>query len=396
MGDRLAIDGGTPVRTDPLPYGRHSLDESDVEAVVAALKSGWLTTGPEVEAYERALAEYVGARHAVAVSSGTAALHAAATIAGLGPEDEAIVPPISFAATANCVRYCGARPVFADIDPDTGNIDPAAVDAVLTERTRAIIPVHYAGQPVDLDAIRAFANKHGLTVIEDAAHALGARYQGTSIGADSDLVVLSTHPVKAIATGEGGAIVTNDSEKAARLGAFRSHGVSVNARTRDVRGDWYYEMDFLAYNYRIPDLCCALGRSQLKRLDGFLARRKAIAERYGGAFNELAEVEPLSIREDRESAWHLYVIRLALERLQVDRKQVYRALRAEGIGVNVHYIPIYRHPYYQAQGYVKGLCPRAEEFYERIVTLPLWPGMADKDADDVITAVFKVAEAYRA
>ena len=396
MADRPAIDGGTPVRADPLPYGRHSLDASDVEAVVASLRSGWLTTGPEVEAYEHALAHWVGARHAVAVSSGTAALHAAAAAAGLGPGDEAIVPPISFAATANCVCYCGAHPVFVDVESDTGNMDPAALAAAVTGRTRAVIPVHYAGQPVDLAAIRDSACKHGLVVIEDAAHALGARYQGTPIGADSDLAIFSTHPVKAIATGEGGAVVTGDEEKAAQLRAFRSHGVSVDARTRDARGDWYYEMDFLGYNYRMPDGCCALGRSQLKRLDAFLARRKAIAQRYEAAFAEVAEVEPLSIRAGRESAWHLYVIRLVLERLRVDRKHIYRALRAEGIGVNVHYIPIYWHPYYRALGYAKGLCPQAERLYERIVTLPLWPGMADKDADDVIAAVVKVVEAYRA
>jgi UDP-4-amino-4,6-dideoxy-N-acetyl-beta-L-altrosamine transaminase len=397
MPDKLAIDGGTPVRTKPLPYSHQVIDEADIEAVVKVLQSDWLTTGPVVDAYERAFAEAVGARHAVAMSSGTAALHAAAFAAGLGPGDEAITTPMTFAATANCALYCGARPIFADVQPDTCNLDPAALAEKVTSRTKAILAVDYAGQPADLDEIHALAARHGLVVIEDAAHALGATYRDRCIGTVSPLTVFSTHPVKSITTGEGGVIVTQDAALAEQLRAFRNHGIAADARVRAERVDWFYEMNILGYNYRIPDVLCALGLSQLKKRETWLARRRAIAGRYTAAFQSLPEVQPPVIRPDRESAWHLYVIRLNLERLKVDRARIFTALRAEGIGVNVHYIPVYWHPYYRAlgRGYSKGLCPVAEALYERLLTLPLWAGMTDKDVEDVIAAVHKVLAAYR-
>ncbi len=392
----LAIDGGAPVRTAMLPYGRHVVDEADVQAVAEVLRGAWLTTGPTVEAYEQAFAEYVGAKHAVAVNSGTAALHVAAHAAGLGPGDEAIVPALSFVATANCVRYCGATPVFADVQADTCLVDPARIESLVTERTKAILPVDYAGQPVDLDIIRDIAQRHSLVVIEDAAHALGATYRNRRIGSHAAMTVFSTHPVKHIATGEGGVVTTDDDALATRLRAFRNHGIEVDARERERRGDWVYDMGELGYNYRMPDILCALGLSQLGKLDAWLERRRDIAMRYDAAFRDVPAVMPLTQLPDRESAWHLYVIRLNAEYLRADRRQVFQALRAEGIGVNVHYLPIYWHSYYRQMGYLKGLCPVAEAQYDRLITLPLWAGMTDADAGDVVQALRKVVAAYAA
>ncbi len=394
MTQPLAIDGGAPVRSTLLPYARHWVDEADINAATSVLRGDWLTTGPEVNAFEEAVAARVGAKHAVALNSGTAALHAAAFVAGIKPGDDVIVPALTFAATANAVLYCGGRPVFADIVEDTGHIEPGALERLVTPQTRAIIPVDYAGQPADLDAVNAFADSHGLVVIEDAAHALGATYCGKPVGAWASLTTFSTHPVKTIATGEGGLVATDNAEYAERLRAFRNHGIAADLHCRAERGDWFYEMDFLGYNYRIPDVLCALGRSQLNKLDGFLARRRAIAAQYDAAFAGLPCMEPLVQFNDRESACHLYVVRLNLDRLRCDRKTMFRALRAEGIGVNVHYIPVYWHPHYQRLGYPKGLCPKTEAFYERILTLPLWPGMSEQDTCDVIEAVYKVSEAY--
>ncbi len=394
MSNALAIDGGAPVRRDRLPYARHTVEEADIAAVAEVLRGDWLTTGPGVEGYERAFAERVGAAHAVAVNSGTAALHAAAHAAGLTTGDEAIVPALSFVATANCVLYMGARPVFADIEPDTGLIDVRLLESLVTPHTRAVLPVDYAGQPADLDAINALAHAHQFAVIEDAAHALGATFHGERVGNIATFTAFSTHPVKHIATGEGGMLATNDPALAQTARAFRNHGITSDARTRETRGGWEYDMEALGYNYRMPDILCALGRSQLSRLDTSLARRRAIAIAYTQAFADIPCIEPLIQREKRQSAWHLYVVRLRLDALRVDRAQIFRALRAEGIGVNVHYRPIYLHPYYQRLGYAPGLCPRAEALYARLLTLPLWPGMTDADVADVIEAIRKVCAAY--
>ena len=392
---QLALFGGQPVREQPLPYGRQTIDEDDIAAVVGVLRSDWLTTGPAVTAFEQAFAGQVGARHAVAISNGTAALHAAAFAAGLQPGDEAIVTPLTFAASANCIRYQGGTVVFADVRADTLNLDPARVAAAITPRTRAIVTVDYTGQPSDLAEINALAQQHKLIVIEDAAHALGARYRQQPIGALCDLTTFSLHPVKHITTGEGGVITTNDDRLAARLRLFRNHGITSDHRQREQAGSWFYEMVALGYNYRLTDIQCALGLSQLKKLAGWVARRREIAARYSAAFSLMPEIEPPVVLADREPAWHLYVIRLNLERLRVERTRLFAALRAENIGVNVHYIPVPWHPYYQNLGYAKGQWPNAEAAYERLISLPLWAGMSDRDADDVIAAVQKVIEAYR-
>lgn len=393
--DKLAIDGGTPVRSSSLPYGHQQISEDDIQAVVDVLRGEWLTTGPAVAAYEEAFAHCVGTKHAVAVTSGTAALHAAAHVAGIEPGDEVITSPLSFAASANCVLYCGGIPVFADVQPDTGLIDPAKVEASLTERTKAIIAVDYGGQPADYDELTELAQNHGLVLIDDAAQALGATYKGRKIGGVAPLTTFSTHPVKSVATGEGGVITTDDPELATRMRAFRSHGITRDAQARAAGGDWFYEMRELGYNYRIPDLLCALGRSQLVKLPPWIERRRAIAAQYDQAFKGLEAIAPLKIREDRQSAWHLYVIRLNLDLFKVGREQIFKALRAEGLGVNVHHIPVYWHPYYTRLGFARGLCPVTEDLYERIITLPLWPGMCAEDVRDTIEAVHKVVRAYR-
>lgn len=388
----LAIDGGPPVRQTLLPYGHHSITESDIQAVVEALRSDWLTTGPKIAEFEQAIAAWVGAKYAVSFSSGTAALHAAAFAAGLQAGDEAITSPLTFAATANCVLYQGATPVFADVSPDTLNLDPQAAAARITSRTRAILPVDYAGHPADLEAILQLAEQHGVVVIEDACHALGAEYRGRQVGSLSHLTVFSFHPVKHLTTGEGGMVTTDNPQFAETLRRFRNHGITSDARHRQSAGQWHYEMVLLGFNYRLTDIACALGLEQLKRIDSNLARRRQIAARYTEAFRELPGVLPPRVRSDVNPAWHLYPIRLDLERLSSDRGEVFRALRAENIGVNVHYIPVHRHPYYRDRfGYQGGEYPVAENAYERLISLPMFHGMSDGDVEDVIHAVGKVS-----
>ncbi|MFZ0813934.1 MAG: UDP-4-amino-4,6-dideoxy-N-acetyl-beta-L-altrosamine transaminase [Candidatus Sulfotelmatobacter sp.] len=387
----LAVDGGTPVRKTFLPYGRQSIGEDDIQAVTAVLRSDWLTTGPKVAEFDEAFAAWVGAKYAVSFSSATAALHGAAFAAGLKPGDEAITTPLTFAATANCVLYQGATPVFADVSDDTLNLDPQKVAAQITPRTRAIIPVDYAGHPADLSAILDLAARHGLTVIEDAAHALGAEYRQRRTGSIAHMTVFSFHPVKHLATGEGGMVTTDRADYAEALRRFRNHGISSDARQRQSDGQWYYEMVLLGYNYRLTDIACALGLSQLKKLDANLSRRREIAAHYSTAFSGLAEITPPAVRADANPAWHLYPIRLNLEKLTADRRQLFRALRAENIGVNVHYIPVHRHPYYRDRfGYRGGEYPIAEDAYERLISLPMFHSMSDEDIVDVISALQKV------
>lgn len=369
-----------------IPYGRQSIDEADIQAVVDVLRSDYLTTGPKVAEFERKVADYVGAKYAVAVCNGTAALHVACLAAGIGSGDEVITTPITFAASANCALYCGADPVFADIDPLTYNIDPKEVERCITSRTKAIIPVHYTGQPCDMEAITAIAKKHNLTVIEDAAHALGAVYNGRKIGSISDMTCFSFHPVKPVTTGEGGMVVTQDEALYRRLLLFRSHGIT---RDEDLltenQGPWYYQQQLLGYNYRITDISCALGISQMDKLDGFLEKRRSIAKRYNEAFAEVDGIRTPVQMELCESGWHLYMIQV----LNRDRREVFEALRAAGIGVNVHYIPVYRHPYYQEHGYAGVHCPHGEEFYQRAISLPIYPGLTQEQQDYVIEQVLK-------
>ena len=391
----LAINGGSPVRATFLPYGRQSITESDIQAVVEVLRSDWLTTGPKVGEFEEAFATRVGACHAVTFSSGTAALHGAAFAAGLKPGDEAITTPLTFAATANCVLYQGATPVFADVTRDTLNLDPGQVEPRISSRTRAILPVDYSGHPADLDAILALARDRGIVVIEDACHALGAEYHHKTVGSFVDMTVFSFHPVKHVTTGEGGMVTTNNPALAESLRRFRNHGISSEARDRQKAGQWHYEMVLLGFNYRLTDVACALGIEQLKRLDENLTRRREIAQRYSAAFQNVPGVVVPAVREDANPAWHLYPIRLDSAKLTADRAQVFRALRAENIGVNVHYIPVHLHPYYRDHfGFRGGEFPVAEDAYDRLISLPMFHGMTDQDVRDVIAAVSKVCEAY--
>jgi perosamine synthetase len=391
----LAIEGGNPIRKTFLPYSRQSIDEDDVQAVVDVLRSPWLTGGPKVGEFEQAFASRVGAKYAVTFSSGTAALHGAAFAAGLKPGDEAIMSPLTFVATANCVLYQGARPVFADVSSDTLNIDPERVAERITPKTRAILPVAYAGHPADLDPILGLAEKHGLTVVEDACHALGAEYRGRRTGCIAHMSVFSFHPVKHIATGEGGMVTTDRTDFAESLRRFRNHGISSDARQRLASREWHYEMVLLGFNYRLPDVACALGLSQLRKLEANLARRSEVAARYTAAFRDLPGVLPPSVREDVTPAWHLYPIRVNAAIMNVDRGQLLRALRSENIGVNVHYIPVHFHPYYRDHfGYKGGEYPAAEVAYEQLISLPMFHGMSEQDVEDVLSAVRKVMGHY--
>ncbi len=390
----LALYGGKPVRERLLPYGRHSVTPEDIQAVVDVLQGDWLTTGPRIAEFEETVAECVGARYAVAFSSGTAALHAAVFAADLGPGDEAITSPLTFAATANCVLYQGATLVFADIEGDTLTLDPDQVNACLTQKTRAILPVDYAGHPAELDALLELAERHGLIVIEDACHALGAIYKGRRVGSISHMTAYSFHPVKHITTGEGGMITTNNAHLAERLRRFRTHGIDYTPSER-ANSPWYYQMIDLGFNYRITDIGCALGTSQLQRLSTNLACRREIVRRYNDAFTNLDAVIAPTERADVESAWHIYPIQVDAYYLTTDRAEIFRALRAENIGVNVHYIPVHLHPYYQKRfGYRGGEYPVAEKIYEQLITLPIFSGMSEQDVEDVIKAVNKVMGYY--
>ena len=391
----LAIHGGAPVRETFLPYGRQSVEENDIRAVVDVLRSDWLTTGPKVVEFEEAFAAGVGAKYAVSFSSGTAALHGAAFAAGLRPGDEAITTPMTFAATANCVLYQGATPVFADVCRDTLNIDPEQIERRITPATKAILAVDYAGHPADLDRIQEIAKQRSVVVIEDACHALGAEYRGSCVGSIADMTVFSFHPVKHVTTGEGGMVATNDAGLAETLRRFRNHGISSEARQRRSTGQWHYEMVLLGFNYRLPDIACALGIEQLKRLDSNLGRRREIAAAYSSAFGDIRGIIPPAVKPEVNPAWHLYPIRLDLQALAADRAQVFRALRAENIGVNVHYVPVHYHPYYRDRfGDRRGEFPIAEDAYERLISLPMFHGMSAADVDDVLTAVNKVLSYY--
>jgi perosamine synthetase len=397
--ETLAIHGGVPVRERFLPYGRQSLDDADIQAVVEVLKSDWLTTGPKIAEFEERFAAWVGARHAVSFSSGTAALHGAAFAAGLGPGDEAITTPMTFCATANCILYQGATPVFADVSPDTLNLDPGEVARKVSARTKAIIAVDYAGHPAALDELEQLAKAQAPQgqrplLIEDACHALGAEYHGKRVGGIADMTVFSFHPVKHLTTGEGGMVSTNDARLAETLRRFRNHGISSEARQRQEAGQWFYEMVLLGFNYRLTDIACALGLSQLGKLDANLARRREIAAQYTAAFRDCSAILVPAVRDGVHPAWHLYPIRLNLGTLSAGRAEIFRALRAENIGVNVHYIPVHQHPYYRERSQSKKSYPVAEDAYERLISLPMFHSMTAQDVRDVIAAVSKVANHY--
>ncbi|MFN3648000.1 MAG: UDP-4-amino-4,6-dideoxy-N-acetyl-beta-L-altrosamine transaminase [Armatimonadota bacterium] len=391
----LALHGGTPVRSSLLPYGRQKIDEDDLRAVQEVLQSDWLTTGPTVDAFEAAVAELVGAAHGVAVTNGTAALHCAMHALGIGPGDEVIVPTMTFAASANCAVFQGATPVFADVDPETLLLDPEQVRRLLTPRTRAVVAVDYAGQPCDYDALRAVTEPAGIPIVADGCHALGGSYQGVPVGSAADLTVFSFHPVKHLTTGEGGMITTANAEWARRMRVFRNHGITTDHRQRSEKGSWFYEMVDLGYNYRLTDIQCALGLSQLRKQRDWVRRRQEIAAHYDRELAEIPAVSPLTRRPGVSHAYHLYVVLLESERLAVPRGEVFAALRAEGIGVNVHYVPVHLHPFYRDRfGTRPGLCPVAEAAYERMLSLPMFPTMSDRDVEDVLAAVRKVSDAY--
>jgi perosamine synthetase len=396
--ETLAIHGGSPVRKSLLPYGRQSLDDADIQAVVEVLKSDWLTTGPKVGEFEERFAAWVGARHAVSFSSGTAALHGAAFAAGLEAGDEAITTPMTFCATANCILYQGATPVFADVSPDTLNLDPKEVSKKVSARTKAIFAVDYAGHPAALDELGQAETQvpqgRSPLLIEDACHALGAEYRGKRVGGIADMTVFSFHPVKHLTTGEGGMVTTNDARLAETLRRFRNHGISSEARQRQEAGQWFYEMVLLGFNYRLTEIACALGLSQLERLDANVARRREIAAQYGEAFRDLPAIVIPAVREDVNPAWHLYPIRLKLEMLAVGRGEIFQALRAENIGVNVHYIPVHQHPYYRERSKSKESYPVTEHAYERLISLPMFHSMTVQDVEDVIHALLKVVTHY--
>ena len=366
-----------------LPYGKQTISDEDVEAVAEVLRSDWLTTGPAVERFEEAVARFTGTQHAVAVSSGTAALHAAMHAMKIGPGDEVIVPAITFAATANAVVYCGATPIFADVQPTSLLVNPQSIAEKISSKTRGILAVDYAGQPCDYDELRRIADASDLFLAADGCHALGASYKGRKVGELADLTTFSFHPVKHITTGEGGMITTNQAALAARMRRFRNHGISTDHRSRSEQGQFYYEMVELGFNYRLSDFQCALGTSQLRRLPLWLEQRRKLARRYDEQFRGDEEVKPLEASGDRTHAWHLYVVRLRNE-----RDELFQRLRKRGIGANVHYLPVYLHPFYRQKfGYGEGLCPVAEAAYQEILSLPLYPQMNFEDVDYVVDSI---------
>ena len=374
-----------------IPYGKQGIDEEDIEAVVDVLRSDWLTTGPKVPEFEQAVADYVSAKYAVAVSSGTAALHAAMCAIGVGPGDEVILPPMTFVATANCVVFQGATPVFADVDADTLLINPAEVESKITERTKAIIAVDYAGQPCDYNALRDIAERHGLVLIADACHSIGAQFNGRNVGTLADLSVFSFHPVKHITTGEGGMVVTDETKFAEKMRRFRNHGITSDHHQRRSQGSWFYEMVDLGYNYRISDFQCALGTSQLCKLSGWIKKRQKIARQYDEAFAEIPAIKPLNVKPDVYHAYHLYVCQIDSTKLNIDRDAIFKKLHAKGIGVNVHYIPVHLHPFYRNCFATKpGLCIAAEAAYERLISLPMFPEMKEQDINIVISSFKKI------
>lgn len=395
--EELAINGGKPVRSSYLSYGKQFIDEEDIHAVTSVLKSDFLTCGPMIHKAEQSLCQITGAEYCTLVSSGTAALHAACLAAGIGRGDEVIVTPMTFAASANCVLYCGGTPIFADIDDQTWNLSPKAVEEKITCHTKAIIAVDYMGQAVDLHALNILCKKYNLVLIEDAAHSFGTRYKNKMVGSLADLTTFSFHPVKTVTAGEGGAVTTNNPSLDEKVRLYSKHGIIRDRKKLEDKNesDCYYEQQALGYNYRITDIQAALLCSQLHKLELFSKRRKELTAFYNEAFSKMPEIIlPKEIPES-DTTRHIYVIRLADNQLSSDRNTVLRALHAENIGAAIHYIPVYWMPYYRHLGFQKGLCPNAEKHYETLLTLPLFYSMTDEDAADVVCAVKKVISYYR-
>ena len=394
--EKPAIEGGNPVRDSKIFYGHQYIDEADIRAVEEVLRSDYLTCGPKIGELEKKLCEVTGAEYAVVCSNGTAALHLACLAAGVSAGDEVITTPITFAASANCALYCGARPVFADIDPETYNISPASVAACITPKSKAMVAVDFTGQSVGLDPLLQICRENGMVLIEDGAHVIGTKYKGKCNGSIADMTTFSFHPVKTVTGGEGGAVLTNNKEYYEKLLLYRAHGIT---RQEDLLehssdGPWYYEQLVLGYNYRITDMQAALIISQLDKLEMFSTRRKEIVARYNEAFSKLKGISVQKEIPESDTTRHLYILRIKPEELTIDRKRFFEALDAENICCNVHYIPTYYFPYYEKMGYKRGICPNAEKLYEEIISLPLYYAMTDEDVESVIKAVCKIAGYY--
>lgn len=395
--EKLAIFGGTPVRDNKIFYGCQWIGEEDIQAMADVLRGPYITCGPKVDEAERKLAEYTGAAHAVICSNGTAALHCACLAAGLGPGDEVITTPMTFAASANCAVYCGAKPVFADIDPETYNIDPESIRARITSRTKAVVAVDFTGQVVKVKEIRAICDEFGLVFIEDAAHSIGSRYNGTPVGSLADMTTFSFHPVKTITCGEGGAILTNNDEFHKKLVLAHTHGITHDESLMEDaphEGIWYYEQIALGFNYRMTDFQAALLVSQLGKIEAFKKRRQEIVKKYDNAFQNVPGIIVQKEIPESDTCRHLYIIRLDLDKLTCTRRQFFDAMSAENVQCQIHYVPVYWFPFYRHMGYEKGLCPVAEHIYEGILSIPLYPRLTDADTDDVIHAVKKIVAYY--
>ena len=396
--EKLAIKGGYPVRGGKIFYGRQWVDDDDIEAVKKVLKSDYITCGPRVDELERTLCEYTGAKYAVAVNSGTSALHCACIAAGVGPGDEVITTPMTFAASANCALYCGARPVFADINPDTYCIDPESIRKHITDKTKAVVAVDFTGQAVQIDEIRKICDEYNLIFIEDAAHSIGTKYNGKHVGSLADMTCFSFHPVKTVTGGEGGAILTNSEDLYKKLVLAHTHGITHDEELMEDaphEGPWCYEQISLGFNYRMTDFQAALLISQIGKIDKFIKRRKEIVKKYNKEFGKIPELFVQKEIPESDTCRHLYIIQLKLDKLNCTRREFFDAMSAENVQCQIHYVPVYWFPYYRHLGYEKGLCPNAEEMYKGIMSIPLYPKMTDQDVDDVIHAVKKVIENYR-
>lgn len=396
--ENLAIYGGQPVRKEKIYYGKQWIDEMDISAVADVLHSDYITCGPKIIEMENSLKKHTCAKYAVAVSNGTAALHCACMAAGIGEGDEVITTPITFAASANCALYCGAKPIFADINPETYNIDPISIRSKVTSRTKAVIAVDFTGQAVQNKEIREICDEYGLLFIEDAAHAIGTKYNNQPVGSLADMTCFSFHPVKTITGGEGGAVTTNSKSLFEKLMLVRTHGITHDSALMEDaphEGPWYYEQVALGYNYRITDFQAALIISQMTKLDRFAMRRKEIVQKYNEAFEEIPEIIVQKEIPESDTCRHLYIIRLDLDNLTCTRREFFDAMSAENVQCQVHYVPVYWFPYYRHLGYQKGICPHAEEIYKGIMSIPLYPKMTDRDVEDVVRAVKKVVAHYR-
>ena len=375
-----------------IPYGRQFIDKNDIKEVLNVFKKERITQGPKVEEFEKAVSRYCKAKYAVAVSSGTSALHSAYIALNIKEGDEVITTPLTFAATANCIIFCKGKPVFADIEKDILNIDPQKIEEKITEKTKAIVIVDFAGHPCDYDKIKKIAKEYGLFIIEDAAHSLGSEYKGKKVGSFSDITTLSFHPVKAITTGEGGMVLTNNKKFYERLKAIRHHGIVRKPKI----APWYYEINEIGHNFRITDFQCALGISQLKKLDKFIKRRREIVKIYNSAFKDTKEIFLPVEKDYAKSSWHIYPIRLNLEKLKVVRKNIFEELQKKGIGVQVHYIPLHLQPFYKKKfNYKKGDFKVSEDYYNRAITIPLFPKMTNEEIEKTIKALKETINQYK-